>query len=101
MKKACSPPMESARLETTAMSSFQSLQRQELMRAQSKHPPLKSAHEGYAVILEELDEVWAHVKTKRPDYRAMRRELIQVAAMAQRMAEEICEREIGAKINPK
>jgi len=76
------------------MSNFQSLQRQELTQAQSKHPPLKSAHEGYAVILEELDEVWAHVKTKQPDYRAMRRELIQVAAMAQRMAEEICEREI-------
>lgn len=76
------------------MSNFQSLQRQELAQAKLKHPPLKSAHEGYAVILEELDEVWAHVKTKQPNYRAMRRELIQVAAMAQRMAEEICEREI-------
>lgn len=95
MKKVFSPPTASARLETTAMSNFPNLQRQELRRAQSKHPPLKSAHEGYAVILEELDEVWAHVKTKQPDYRAMRRELIQVAAMAQRMAEEICDREIN------
>lgn len=100
MKKAYSPPMASARLEATAMSNFQSLQRQELAQAKLKHPPLKSAHEGYAVILEELDEVWAHVKTKQPDYRAMRRELIQVAAMAQRMAEEICDREISKPFAP-
>ena len=73
---------------------FPQLQAAELRAAREQHPPLKSAHEGYAVVLEELDEVWAHVKTKQPDYRAMRRELIQVAAMAQRMAEEICEREI-------
>lgn len=77
------------------MKPFHELQAAELESAKSKHPPLKSAHEGYAVILEELDEVWVHVKTKQPDYRAMRRELIQVAAMAQRMAEEICEREIN------
>lgn len=71
---------------------FPELQRAELTRAQAKHPPLKSAHEGYAVILEELDEVWEHVKAKRQDLPAMRRELFQVAAMAQRMAEEICDR---------
>ncbi len=71
---------------------FTDLQADELREARSHHPPLKSAHEGYAVILEELDEVWEHVKAKRQDLPAMRRELVQVAAMAQRMAEEICNR---------
>lgn len=27
-----------------------------------KHDPMNSPHEGYAVILEELDELWEHVK---------------------------------------
>lgn len=71
---------------------FPELQAAELRDAQQLHPPLKSSHEGYAVILEELDEVWAHVKAKQQDLPAMRRELVQVAAMAQRMAEEICDR---------
>lgn len=74
------------------MTSFPQLQAAELHSAQSHHPPLKSAHEGYAVILEELDEVWALVKLKesKRDYIKLRAELVQVAAMAQRMAEECC-----------
>ena len=31
---------------------------EELARAQELHEPFNSAHEGYAVILEELDELW-------------------------------------------
>lgn len=76
------------------MKSFSELQAAELESAKSKHPPLKSAHEGYAVILEELDEVWVLTKMRRPNYEKMRAELVQVAAMAQRMAEEICQREM-------
>ena len=34
-------------------------------RARTKHKPINSAHEGYAVILEELDEFWDEVKKKR------------------------------------
>ncbi len=33
----------------------------EVLRAQAKHKPLNSAHEAYAVILEELDEFKAEV----------------------------------------
>jgi hypothetical protein len=58
--------------------------RKELKRAQDLHAPLNSAHEAYAVILEELDEfkaeVWKHAEAR--DVAKMRRELIQVAAMA-------------------
>jgi hypothetical protein len=54
----------------------------ELKRARKKFPSFKSQHEGYAVILEELDELWDNVKTnKRND---ARKEAIQVAAMAMR-----------------
>jgi hypothetical protein len=54
----------------------------EVDRAQSKHPPINSLHEGYAVILEELDEVWTEIKKREPDADAVYKELVQVAAMA-------------------
>jgi hypothetical protein len=58
----------------------------EVVRAQSLHAPMGNAHEAYAVILEELDEYKAHVWTKQSQHnqREMRKELIQVAAMAVR-----------------
>ncbi len=55
----------------------------ELQRARKKHTkPFNSAHEGYAVILEELDEVWEEIK--RDDLPAAQQEMVQVAAMALR-----------------
>ena len=64
----------------------------EMEKAQSIWPPFNSAHEGYAVLLEEVDELWDHVKTnqKRRDLDAMRKEAIQVSAMAARFAQEVC-----------
>ena len=43
-----------------------------------------SAHEGYAILLEEVDELWDHVKIsqRKRDLGAMYKEAIQVAAMA-------------------
>ena len=59
----------------------------ELTRAQSKFPPFNSGHEGYAVILEELDELWREIRSNQAtpgrDER-MRKEAVQVAAMALR-----------------
>ena len=57
--------------------------REELDRAKL-FPPFNSAHEGYAILAEEVDELWAHVKTNQTkrDLTAMRAEAIQVAAMA-------------------
>lgn len=58
---------------------------EELGRAVRAHGSMQSAHEGYAVILEELDELWERVKTKGCGYdAATRKEAIQVAAMAMR-----------------
>jgi molybdopterin biosynthesis enzyme len=71
----------------------------ELDKATKNWPPFNSAHEGYAVLAEEMDELWVHVKTnqKRRDLPAMRKEAIQVAAMAMRFALEVTSEETGRK----
>lgn len=51
-------------------------------------PAMQSAHEGYAVILEELDELWDEVKAQ--DFRRMEEEAVQVAAMAMRFVIDVC-----------
>ena len=66
---------------------------EEVGRAASMWPPMHSAHEGYAVLLEEVDELKAHVWTnqKRRDLVEMRTEALHVAAMAIRFALDICD----------
>lgn len=64
----------------------------ELDKATNKFAPFNSAHEGYAVLLEEVDELWDEVK-KNPKERSeekMRAEAIQVAAMALRFILDVC-----------
>jgi hypothetical protein len=68
----------------------------ELARARTLFPdPQHSLHEGYAVMAEEGQEVWTHVcvNQKKRDYPAIRKELIQVAAMAMRTILEIVDKE--------
>lgn len=63
----------------------------EVARAREKFPPLNSAHEAYAVILEEVDELWEEVRKKR-DMRNkahMAAELVQIASMCRRAAEDL------------
>ena len=77
--------------------------RDELAIARAKYRPMASAHEGWAVLREEVEEtlvemklavdrkLWDEVKKKplKRDISAMYIELVQLAAMAQRMAEDI------------
>jgi hypothetical protein len=65
----------------------------EARRAMDIHPPINTAHEGYAVIKEELDEFWEEVKLNPNKLSAagradridrMRKELTQTAAMCLR-----------------
>ena len=71
---------------------------EECNRACERYPQFNSAHEGYAVILEEMDELWDEVKKspKKRDPKAMRLEAIQVAAMAIRFLIDLCEEETNA-----
>lgn len=88
----------------------------ELAKARATHAPMNGHHEGYAVILEELDELWEVCKRNthsfavtRPDWAtdvdvsdkdtlrqrkraAMRKEAMQVAAMAVRLIEDVCDK---------
>jgi hypothetical protein len=70
----------------------------ELARAREKFPAFHSSHEGYAVLLEEVDELWDLVKTCKgakpvtpAESHAMRSECIQIAAMALRFIEDVCD----------
>lgn len=54
----------------------------EVERATKLHGPFASRHEGYAIMKEEVDELWWEVKHGTPE--AAREEAIQVAAMAVR-----------------
>lgn len=64
----------------------------ELDAARILHAPMHSAHEGYAVLLEEVEELWEEVKKREPDVAAMRHEAIQVAAMALRFVMDVCDK---------
>lgn len=72
-------------------SRFASMVLLELNRARALHGNLRSAHEGYAVILEELEEFKAEVFKRRQDrdVEQMVNELVQTAAMCQRLAEDV------------
>jgi len=60
----------------------------EYYRATSLHGSFNSTHEGYAVIKEELDELWDEVK-KNGSRKDLRAEAIQVAAMAIRFCTDL------------
>ena len=63
----------------------------ELERATALHGPMASAHEGYAGIKEELDELWGEVR-KRSSYRRTdltEEKAIQTAAMAARFVVDV------------
>lgn len=67
----------------------------EVKHARSLHPkPFNSSHEGYAVLIEEVDELWDEVRKPRHarDLVNMRREAIQIAAVAVRFVEDLLEK---------
>jgi hypothetical protein len=65
--------------------------RREYIRAIEKFPPFNSSHEGHAVIREEMDELWDDVKANAPAEQ-MKKEAIQIAAMAIRYVADVCEK---------
>ncbi len=75
------------------VSNFAERVRAELAGARQLHRAMAGPHEAYAVILEELEEFWEGVK--HDHYKtavgrtAMVDELVQIAAMCQRAAEDV------------
>lgn len=74
----------------------------EVKEARKRYGAFNSTHEGYAVLKEEVEELWDIIKrnTERhygtSDFKtkALIPELIQIAAVAQRMAIELSNNEI-------
>jgi len=63
-----------------------------LSQLRERHPEkVHSTHEGFSLLNEEVDELWDEVKKKNKlrDYKSMYHELVQIAARAQRMAEDV------------
>ena len=58
----------------------------ELEKASAKYPSFRSYHEGYAIIKEELDELWIEIKKKDKD--KVREEAIQLSAMCLRFLQD-------------
>lgn len=73
--------------------------REELQRAMKNWPAFNSAHEGLAVLEEEVCELkrWVYTNQRKRELSQMRKEAIQVAAMALRFALEVCSEERGRK----
>ena len=67
---------------------------EEYAKAIVKFSPMASPHEGYAVMLEEFDELWDEIKKSKPgnaNRERIRKEAIQVAAMAYRFLVDCCD----------
>ena len=67
----------------------------EAREAARNWPVFNSMHEGYAVLLEEVDELWEEVKKNPRDLLNVRYEVIQVGAMAVRFLAELSLEEDG------
>ena len=65
----------------------------ELNSANEKFPMFNSPHEGYAVIKEEMDELWDEIKNNKYPMSSMKQkvEAIQVGAMAIKFLMSCCE----------
>jgi hypothetical protein len=71
----------------------------EALNAKLCWPPYNSAHEGFAILQEEVHELWEHVR-KNQSKRSlpeMRKEAIQIAAVALRFASECCDEKTGRR----
>lgn len=63
---------------------------QEVINAKEKHPgDFKNYHEAYAVILEEMDELWDEIRKKDHNKNNIRYEATQTAAMLVRLITEL------------
>ena len=65
----------------------------ELIVAMEKHPSMRSPHEGFAILNEEVDELWDEIRRPQDihDRERMREECVQVAAMAIRFMVDLTE----------
>lgn len=83
----------SEELDDETITVFLEAVRAEYRKARKKHAPMNSGHEGYAVLLEEVEELWDDVKADRVHEPNAMKECVQIAAMALAFAAEVCGRQ--------
>jgi len=66
--------------------------KEEYLKANKKFPPFHSTHEGYAVLKEEVDELWDGIKANA-FVGKLESEAIQVSAMALRFLIDCCKQQ--------
>jgi hypothetical protein len=69
---------------------------EEMARASSKFPSFASEHEGWAILMEEVDELWEAVRMHQSNphrHKLCEKECIQVGAMALRFLHDMKLRE--------
>ncbi len=71
----------------------------ELEDATEKYGAFASGHEGYAIIKEELEELWEEVKNHQKDGATgpLTDEAVQVAAMSLRFLMDVCSEEVDRR----
>jgi hypothetical protein len=87
-----SHPDKAVMNNATPAATFPARVKVELAAARLQHPqPFNSAHEGYSIVLEELEEFWEEVRKRKSERNPelMLMELLQLGAMAQRCAEDL------------
>lgn len=70
----------------------------ELQLAELRHKPMNSPHEAKAVIEEELDELWEHVKDNTGRCTGAAHEATQVAAMGLRYLVNLIDQQTGDEL---
>lgn len=78
------------------LNAIQRLIKTEMIKASEKFASFNTAHEGYAILLEEVDELWAAIKLKQSDVNRdthITHEALHVAAMALRFLYDICSKD--------
>ena len=59
-------------------------------RGRQIYIPMRSIHEGYALLLEEMDELWDEIKKKEIEEEKIAKEASHVGAMALRFLQDLC-----------
>lgn len=71
------------------MTAFPAFVAAELVAARAAHADMHTGHEALGIILEEFDEFKEEVRSRVIDPARAMRELVQIAAMCQRAAEDL------------
>lgn len=83
----------------TKVDSILSAVKEEYQSAASRYPRMRSAHEGFAILREEVDELWDEIKHNDAtrSHTHMKREAVQVAAMAVRFLHDVIHEEVEGR----